>query len=138
MTTHKIFALSLAFLLTAGAVAQAAVGTPKANGQFGGYGWIPRGSSSQVVHRSPMVYRSPAVSATPAAQAPPAAVAQAPTATRRYSAAPSTQPTQGAAVEPSTARCNVYQPHYSTGGRSGGRREQWALPKTDARKFNSR
>jgi len=164
MNARRTFVLSLAIVLTAAATAQAGpgIGTPKARGEFGGYGWVSPGSTRSA-YRAPTAYRAPVV-----VESAPAIVAEAPAEGRRFSYAPSDQavtsnpcppvqtpstapmvesgrrysyaPTPEATVTQSAPSPRAYYstPSYSTGGRSGPGVDRWALPKTDPRKYSTR
>ena len=153
MNARKSFALTLMLAMVAATAAQAGptIGTPKARGVFGGYGWTQSGPARSR-YRAPMVYQ------TPAAAAASVATAQAPADARRYSYAPSA-PAVGVcppvnapttAVPAEGGRRHSYAPaaevtpaprmYYSQPGysRSGGSIDRWKLQKTDPRKYNSR
>lgn len=144
------------------------IGTAKARGDYSSsfgqsrsYSTRARSSSRQY---APIVRTAPP--AQYRAASPPVAVAQAPAEGRRYSYSPvpsatsapaSHAPCGGAAVpapeanrrfsyQPSTtvesAPVRTYQPSHDYNGvnrsRNGNGREQWALPKTDPRKYSNR
>ncbi|MBA3482332.1 MAG: hypothetical protein H0T51_11000 [Pirellulales bacterium] len=164
MNARKTFALSLLVLFTTVTAASAAPGTNKARGEYNRGGWESGGSArarSSYSYRAPATYQAPIVESAEVpqvAQTPaegrrfsyepsdtvasgtpcPQANAQAPAvdSDRRYSYAPTTQAT----VAPSVSSPSTYysRPSYSTGNRSAGNVDLWALPKTDPRKFNSR
>jgi hypothetical protein len=159
-------AMSLVLALTTVSAAEAAPGTNKAQGIFNRGGWESGGmarSRSSYNYRVPSSYSAPVVQSAPApmaAQAPeegrrfshsPSApamnstpcpegqahgTAPAPTVEsgRRYSYAPTAEAT--APSTPSTQTYYSRPSYYRGGGRSTV--DRWALPKTDARKYNSR
>jgi hypothetical protein len=159
MNAKRIMGLSLLIVSAMVAVAAAAPGTNKARGIYNRGGWESSGGPARhrYTQRAPATYHAPIVRATPAPQ-----VAQAPVEGRRFSYAPADQavtwspcppvtsvesgrrysyaPSTGAAVVPQASAPRVYysQPRYSTGRRSTGHRDLWALPKTDPRKYSSR
>ena len=156
MNARRILGLSSLIVLAMVTAAAAAPGTNKARGIYSGGGWESGGGPARhrYTQRAPATYRAPIaryvetpqVAQTPAEArrfsyalsgqvvtnpCPPVTVDSG----RRYSYAPSTP-----AVAPQTSTPRMYysQPHYSTGSRSGGNVDRWALPKTDPRKYNGR
>lgn len=163
MNASRTFTSVIVFGLLGATVAQAGpvIGTAKARGDYGSnFGRVQSSSSwSGVRYRAPVVRSAPAY-ASPA----PTVVAQAPAEGRRYSYAPegSVSPPAPVAANPcppdatvesgrrysyapapaveTTPAVRSYQPAYSrpaVQSRAAGR-DLWALPKTDARKYNSR
>ena len=166
MNAQKTFTLFLVLAATAiSAVgARAAVGTNKANGIYPGSGWSSqrvarsgyRYRSSATYYRAPAVQRAtapalaqaptedrrfsydPSVAATtvaPCDQGSRTANAPVVNDDRRFSYAPTAESTVAPAAQPST-RTYAPRPSYSSATGSGGYVNRWALPKTDARKFN--
>jgi hypothetical protein len=159
MNAKRVLGLALLIVFAMVAVAAAAPGTNKARGVYNRGGWELNGGPARhrYTQRAPAIYHAPIVRAAPAPQ-----VAQAPVEGRRFSYAPANQavtlspcppvtsfesgrrysyaPSAGAAVVPQASEPRVYysQPSYSTGRRSTGHQDLWALPKTDPRKSNSR
>ena len=156
MKARRILGLSPLIMLTMVAAAAAAPGTNKARGIYSRGGWESGGGPARhrYSQRAPATYNAPIVRSVEAPQ-----VAQAPAEGRRFSYAPSGQvvtspcppatvdsgrrysyaPSTPAVAPQSTAPRMYYsQPSYSSGRRSSGHRDLWALPKTDPRKYNSR
>lgn len=144
MTTFKTFVFTavigsaLASLATAGQV----IGTEKARGHFGGFGWTQLHEGRHHMnhgHRAVRYQSQPAV--VQSAIAAPAAVAQAPTEGRRFSYAPSTDAAASqpaATVAPSSVQPMMVQPTYSRATHHRHSADKWALQKTDPRKYSSR
>ena len=160
MNARKTFVLSLIVVLTAAGAARAAPVNNKALGIYNSGGWESGGkarSQRSYSNRAPATYRAPAMQSAPAPM-----VAQAPVEGRRFSYAPSAPAmnaspcpqgqTNAAAPSVQSDRRYSYaptaeatapstrtysRPSYSSGG---GRTsvDRWALPKTDARKYNGR
>ncbi len=144
MTTYKGMVLSavIGSMLASAALANDVIGTEKARGHIGGYGWtqlhegrhhMNRGERAVRYESRPVIVQS--------AVAAPATVAQVPTEGRRFSYAPTTdaaasQPTTVAPsiVVPST----VAQPSYHRATTRHHSADKWALQKTDPRKYSSR
>ena len=164
-TTFTLF-LVLAATAIGAVEARAAVGTNKANGIYTGGGWTSqRVARSQTGYRNrapATYYRAPTVQVATApalALAPTegrrfsydpssaattvapchqgSTTANAPVVNddRRFSYAPTAESTVAPAAQPST-RTYAPRPSYSSATGSGGYVNRWALPKTDARKFN--
>ena len=144
MKTYKSLILSavIGSMVAGTAMAGNVIGTEKARGHFGGYGWtqlhegrhhVDRGHRAVRYQAQPMVVQS-----APAAAA--AQVVQAPAEGRRFSYAPSTDGAASApavTVAPSSAPAVIVQPSYSRSTRRG-HVDKWALQKTDPRKYSSR
>ena len=137
MKALQTLALTVVVFVSTSAAVQAAVGTPKALGQYGGYGWTS-GGSARSVHRSYayQAYRGPVMYQAPAGESVAPEMAQIPAAGRRFSQ----QPSADSATLPSASSAPIYspRPRYSAPRRQVESSGRWALPKTDARKYNGR
>ena len=147
MKTYKTLILSavIGSMIAGTAMAGNVIGTEKARGHIGGYGWtqlhegrhhVNRGSHAVRYQSQPMVVQSTAATPAPAT----AEVAQAPAEGRRFSYAPSTDvaaSSPAATVAPSSAPAVIVQPSYSRSTHHS-HVDKWALQKTDPRKYSSR
>ena len=148
MTTFKtlVFSAVIGSASTSLATAGQVIGTEKARGHFGGFGWTQLHEGRQHVdhgHRAVRYQSQPAIvqSTIVAPAAAPTTVAQAPTEGRRFSYAPSTdaavsQP--AATVATSSVQPMTVQPTYSRATHHRHSVDKWALQKTDPRKYSSR
>ncbi len=144
MKTYKSLILSavIGSMIASAAMAGNVIGTEKARGHIGGYGWtqlhegrhhVNRGSQAVRYQSQPMVVQS-------APSTAPTQVAQAPAEGRRFSYAPSTDSAASAppaSIAPSGAPTRSMQPTYSRSTHQG-HVDKWALQKTDSRKYSSR